>query len=41
MVYNIPNKKCVYCGCYKKGRHKLWCRSKEAQNIRNQIKNEI
>jgi hypothetical protein len=31
------NKKCNYCGCWKKGRHKIWCRSEEAKEIRKEL----
>lgn len=27
--------KCDDCGCYIKGRHKVWCKSEEAERIRS------
>ncbi len=29
--------RCEYCRCTKKGRHKIWCRSKEASKIRKEL----
>ena len=36
----IVRKKCKYCGCYIKGRHKIWCKS-EAKQIKRNLKKEI
>ncbi len=30
-------KKCKFCGCYTKGRHKIWCESEEAKEIKAQL----
>ena len=30
-------KKCPYCGCWKPGRHKQWCKSVAAQEIQKSL----
>ena len=30
-------KKCKICGCYTKGRHKIWCGSEEATKIKAEM----
>lgn len=33
----IKKKACEFCGCYTKGRHKIWCESEEAKKIKAQL----
>ena len=33
--FGIIRKKCKFCGCYLPNRHKIWCRSEEAEKLRN------
>jgi len=28
-ILGTTRTKCKYCGCYLKGRHKIWCRSED------------
>jgi hypothetical protein len=37
----IVQTKCKFCGCYTKGKHKVWCRSDEARLIRGEILSKL
>lgn len=34
-LLGITRTKCKDCGCYIKGRHRVWCKSEEAEYIRS------